>query len=129
MASRDLYNNIGLTLAVSPAVLTASNTSAAIDLSGFESATAVITTGAIAGSGNFTPKLTHSDTSGGTYTDVTAADLIGAFPSVLAADTAYKVGYKGPKPFIKTVLTLNSGTSIAASAVIVKGNARSKPVA
>lgn len=129
MASRDLYNNVGLTLAVSPAVLTATNTSAAIDLAGFEAATVVITTGAIAGAGNFTPKLTHSDTSGGTYTDVAAADLLGSFPAVLAADTAYKVGYKGAKQFVKTVLTLNSGTSIAASAVIVKSHARSKPVA
>ncbi|KEA07487.1 hypothetical protein [Rhizobium rhizogenes] len=129
MASRDLYDNIGVTLAVSPAVLTATNTSAAIGLAGFESATVVITAGAIAGSGNFTPKLTHSDTSGGTYTDVAASDLLGSFPTVLVADTAYKVGYKGAKAFIKTVLTLNSGTSIAASAVIVKSHARSKPVA
>lgn len=129
MASKDLYNNIGVTAAVAPAVLTATNTSAAIDLTGFESATVVISTGAIVSSGNFTPKLTHSDTSGGSYTDVTAADLIGSFPTALAADSVYKVGYKGAKPFIKTVLTLNSGTSIAASAVVVKGNARSKPVA
>jgi hypothetical protein len=129
MASKDLVDNIGVTLAVSPAVLTATNTSAAIDLAGFEGATVVITAGAIAGAGNFTPKLQESDVSGSGFTDVAAKDLLGSFPAVLVADTAYKVGYKGAKAFIKTVLTLNSGTSIAASAVVIKSHARSKPVA
>lgn len=129
MASRDLYDNIGVTLAVSPAVLTATNTSTGIDLAGFEGATVIINTGAIAGAGNFTPKLQESDVSGSGYTDVAAKDLLGSFPSALAADTAYKVGYKGSKRYVRTVITLNSGTSIAAGAVIVKSHARSKPVA
>lgn len=129
MASRDLYDNIGVTLAVSPAVLTATNTSSGIDLAGFEGATVIINTGAIAGAGNFTPKLQESDVSGSGYTDVAAKDLLGSFPTALAADTAYKVGYKGGKRYVRTVLTLNSGTSIAAGAVIVKSHARSKPVA
>jgi len=129
MASKDTYNNIGVTLAVSPAVLTATNTSAAIDLAGFEAATVVITSGAIVGAGNFTPKLQESDTSGSGYTDVAAKDLLGSFPAALAADTAYKVGYIGSKRYVRTVLTLNSGTSVAASAVVLKSHARSKPVA
>lgn len=129
MASRDLYDNIGVTLAVSPAVLTATNTSTGIDLAGFEGATVIINTGAIAGAGNFTPKLQESDVSGSGYADVAAKDLLGSFPSALAADTAYKVGYKGSKRYVRTVITLNSGTSIAAGAVIVKSHARSKPVA
>lgn len=129
MASRDLYDNIGVTLAVSPAVLTATNTSTGIDLVGFEGATVIINTGAIAGAGNFTPKLQESDVSGSGYTDVAAKDLLGSFPSALAADTAYKVGYKGGKRYVRTVITLNSGTSIAAGAVIVKSHPRSAPVA
>lgn len=129
MANRDLYNNIGLVTAVEPAVLTATNTSAAIDVAGFESVTVVIATGAIVSAGNFTPKLQHSDVSGSGFVDVTAADLLGAFPAVLLASTPVKVGYRGAKRYLKTVLTLNSGTSIAASAVIVKSNARNKPVA
>ncbi len=129
MASRDLYNNIGVTLAVSPAVLTATNTSTGIDLADFEGATVIINTGAIAGAGNFTPKLQESDVSGSGYTDVAAKDLLGSFPSALAADTAYKVGYKGGKRYVRTVITLNSGTSIAVGAVIVKSHARSMPVA
>lgn len=126
---KDLYSNVGIEAAVVPATLTATNTSAAIDLQGYDSAMVIINTGAIAGSGNFTPKLTECATSGGTYTDVAAADLNGTFVSALAASTVYKVGYRGSKRYIKTVLTLNSGTSIVAGAVVVKGNPAIGPVA
>ena len=129
MAKRDLYSNIGVIAAVVPAVLTATNTSAAIDVRGYNSATVVINTGAIVTAGNFTPKLQESDASGSGFTDVVAADLIGSFPAALAADTAYRVGYKGGKRYLKTVLTLNSGTSIAASAVLVLGHPDLAPVA
>lgn len=114
--------------AVAPQVLTATNTSSGVDLAGFESATVVISTGAIVASGNFTPKLQDS-ADNSTFADVAAADLIGSFPSALAATTVYKVGYKGSKRYVRSVLTLNSGTSIAASVDVVRAHARSKPVA
>jgi hypothetical protein len=126
---KDLYSNVGIDAAVVPATLTATNTSAAIDLQGFESAMVIIQTGAIGGAGNFTPKLTECATSGGTYTDVADADLNGIFPAVLAASSIYRVGYRGSKRFIKTVLTLNSGTNILAGAMIVKGDPANGPVA
>ncbi|MBQ2263258.1 MAG: hypothetical protein II336_18090 [Loktanella sp.] len=126
---RDLQSNIGVVAAVAPATLTATNTSAAIDLQGFNSACVVINTGAIGGAGNFTPKLTECDTSGGVYTDVAAGDLVGTFPEALEAASVYKVGYIGNKRFLKTVLTLNSGTNIAAGAVLVLGDPAQAPVA
>ena len=126
---KDLHSNVGVVAAVVPATLTATNTSAAIDLQGFNSALVMIQTGAIAGAGDFTPKLTECATSGGTYTDVAAADLNGTFAASLAASSVYKVGYRGNKRFIKTVLTLNSGTSIVAGAVVIKGDAYNGPVA
>lgn len=125
---RDLVNNIGIVQAIAPAVLTATNTPAAVDLNGFNSAVVVINTGAIAGSGNFTPKLQESDDNTN-FTDVAAGDLIGAFPAALAAASVYKVGYKGFKRYVRPVLTLNSGTSIAAGVLIVKGDANKRPVA
>lgn len=130
MASRDLKNNIKPVLAVAPAVLTATNTSATIDTAGFESVTAEILTGAIAGSGNFTPKLQHSHTTTNEdFVDVPALDLIGSFPAVLAATSAIAVGYRGGRRYVRTVLTLNSGTSIAAGASIILGNPRNAPAA
>lgn len=122
---RDLHSNIGVVAAVAPAVLNASNTSAAIDLAGFEGATVVINTGAVAGSGNMTPKLQHSDTTtSGDFVDVPAGMLIGEFPAVMEASSVYKVGYNGDKRYVRTVLTLNSGTSVAAGAVVVKSHPR-----
>lgn len=126
---RDFVNNFSVVAAVVPQVLTATNTSAAIDLTGFDGATVVINGGAIVGAGNFTPKLQECATSGGTYTDVAAADLIGAFPTVIVQNTVYKIGYKGSKQFLKAVETLNSGTSLALSVEIIKGWPKSSPAA
>jgi hypothetical protein len=126
----DLVNSIGVVSAVAPAVIAATNTSAAIDLANFDGATVLINAGAVAGSGNMTPKLQHSPTTtSGDFEDVTAADLIGAFPTVLEAATSYKVGYKGNRRYVRTVLTLNSGTSVAVSAVVVRSTPTNAPVA
>lgn len=129
MASKDLYSNFAQTVAVVPAVLTATNTSAGIDLAGYESAAVLINTGAIAGSGVFNVTLEESDASGSGFTAVAASKIQGTLPTPLAASTVYKLGYLGDKRYIRTVLTLASGTSIVAGAVVLKGNARTKPSA
>ncbi|WP_454914990.1 hypothetical protein [Xanthobacter sediminis] len=126
---RDLASNIAAVQAVAPAVLAATTTSAPIDLAAFDAAAVIINTGAIAGAGDFTPKLQESDTTtSGDFTDVAAGDLNGAFPASLAAASVYKVGYRGAKRYVRIVLTLNSGTSIAAGAVVVKAYAAQLPV-
>jgi len=128
---KDLHNNMALVAALIPAVQSATATSAAIDLQGFNAAEVLINTGAIASAGDFTVKLQESNTTtSGDFTDVAAADLLGTFPASLAADSVYKVGYKGPKRYIRTVATKNSGTSIIAGIMVVKGNpAIAAPVA
>lgn len=128
MAKRDLYNNVSVVSSVVPAVLTATATGTGIDGRGFQSVTYVINTGAIAGSGNFTPKIQESDDNS-SFTDIAAADMLGSFPAALSASTAIRVGYKGNKRYTRAVLTLNSGTSIAAGAVAVLGHAELAPVA
>ncbi|WP_421579495.1 hypothetical protein, partial [Shinella sp. M31] len=104
-------------------------TGTGVDLAGFESAAVVINTGAIAGSGVFNVTLEESDVSGSGYTAVAASKIQGTLPTPLAASTVYKLGYLGDKRYIRPVLTLASGTSIVAGAVVLKGNARSKPTA
>jgi hypothetical protein len=127
---RDLASNIGVVQALAPQVLAATDTSAAIDLLGFNSAAVVINTGAIASSGNFTAKLQESDTTtSGDFTDVAAANLVGTLPAALAAASVYKQSYIGTKRYLRLVTTKNSGTSIAVGAVIVKSRAASRPVA
>lgn len=127
---RELINDIKLVQALAPAVQAATATSAAIDLAGYDSAAILINTGAIASAGDFTTKLQESDTTtSGDFTDVAAANLVGAFPASLAADSVYKVGYSGTKRYIRTVTTKNGGTSIAAGIVAVLGHPLTGPVA
>lgn len=127
MAKRDLYNNIGVTASIVPAVYTATATGTGVDVRGFQSATVVINTGAVVASGLFTPKLQESDDNSA-WSDVATTDLLGTFAN-LAASTAVRVGYKGSKRYLRPVLTYVSGTSIAAGAVIVLGHAELAPVA
>ncbi|QIM48984.1 hypothetical protein G9Q38_07210 [Pusillimonas sp. DMV24BSW_D] len=126
---KDLKNNIAVVSALAAAVHTATKADAAIvDLQGANSATVVINTGAIAGAGDFTVSLVHGDESDlSDSAAVTAGDLLGEFPASLAADSAYSVGYRGVKRYLRVVITQNSGTSIAAAAVIVKGHLNLAP--
>lgn len=120
----ELKNNIAAVLALSPAVHSATKADASIiDLQGSGSATVIVNTGAIAGSGDYTISLRHGDAAD-LSGDAAASgdDLLGAFPATLAADTSYAVGYRGGKRYVRVVITKNSGTSIAAGAVIVKGH-------
>ncbi|WP_298618642.1 hypothetical protein [uncultured Zoogloea sp.] len=128
---RDLYSNLGVVSAVVPQVLAATDTSAAIDLRGFDSMVGLVNTGAIGGAGDYTLKLQHSDTTtSGDFVDVTSSNgLIGTLPASLAASTAYKFGYSGGKRYVRTVTTKNGGTSIAVSVQIAKGKASQRPVA
>jgi len=127
---KDLISKLGPVIALAPAVVSATATGAAIDLQGFNSAAIIVSTGAIVASGDFTTTVQESDTTtSGDFADVAAADLAGSLPASLAADSTYKVGYTGTKRYIRTVTTKNSGTSIAASILVVKGHPTDAPVA
>lgn len=126
---RSIEPNIGAVSVIAPAVQSGDDTSAQLDLLGFESACLVVNTGAIVGSGDFSIKFQESETSGGTFTDVAAEHLTGEVPATLAADSVYRLGYIGFRRYIRTVLTRNSGTSIALGAVLIKGHPHVVPVA
>lgn len=128
---RDLYHNLGAEQALAPAVQAATVNGEAIGLGGFNAAMIVLNTGAIVGSGDFGAKLQESDEAGTGYTDVAAADQLGAFPASIAANSTYRVGYIGSKRkrFIRIVLTKAGGTSVAAAAVAVLGQPALGPVA
>lgn len=128
---KDIHSDLGIVQAVAPQVLAATNTSDPVDLQGFDAAMVIFSLGAIVSAGDFTAKLQESDTTtGGDFTDVAAANLQGAaLPAILLTATILKVGYVGGKRYIRTVITKNGGTSIAASATVVKGHAALAPVA
>lgn len=127
---KDGISGLGIVATLVPAVVAATTKGTAVDLQGFNSATLVINTGAIVTDGLYDVKLQESDTStDGDFTDVAAGDLLGDLPAALAASTVYKQGYKGTKRYIRAVITKQSGTSIAAGAVILRGHPYDAPVA
>jgi hypothetical protein len=121
--NREMATQVDPVLAVPPAVYAATQAALAIvDTRGADAATVLLNVGAIVASGNMTPKLVHGNDSGlSDSADVAAEDLVGAFPSVLLAASAVKVGYRGGKRYLRVVLTLNSGTSVAVGGVILLG--------
>jgi hypothetical protein len=130
----DIHSEMAAVQALAPAVQSATIEGSTIDLKGFSAAEIVINTGAVAGSGNYTAKLQDASAddlgdSPPTWTDVAATDLLGSLPTALEANKVYRVGYRGGKQNVRVVLTKNSGTSIAAGAVVIKGHPAVAPVA
>lgn len=127
---KDIYSNFAAVLALSPAVQAATVKGVAVDLNGFATALLVVNTGAIVSAGDYTAKLQESDTTtDGDFTDVAAEDRQGVLPASLTADGSFRQGYIGSKRYIRVVVTKNSGTSIAAGAVVIKGTPDMAPVA
>lgn len=128
---KDSYNNLKAVPAINPAVKTDAENGAAIDLRGYGSATVVVQTGAVAGAGDFGFKLQHSHTTdNGDFVDVTAADLLGTAPAAeMGANSVYRIGYIGPRRYIRVVTLDNGGTSVAIGATAILGHPAVAPVA
>lgn len=110
---RDIYHNILVSQHLSPVVSTATKTSTAIDLQGYNGASVVFSLGlaadTLSGSVYWTLKLQHSDDDS-TYTDTVAADLNSTALTVVVNSssldrTAYSFGYQGGKRYLKAVAT------------------------
>lgn len=138
MADYDLAHNVKAVSLITPAVLDADNTPAALDTLGFRSAT-IFTNVGIGGitftTGNKVEfKLTHSDDNV-TYAAVEADDVLmpygeslgsgGIIRSLIAAKAAadttmHKVGYRGKKRYLKLLAdfsgTHGAGTPMSAHA-------------
>jgi hypothetical protein len=127
---RELYSDSAFVQSLAPIVVSATDTGAAIDLAGYESALVIVSTGAIVGSGDFTVKMQESDTTtSGDFTDTAAASRVGSFPASLAAASVVRVGYNGTKRYIRLVTTKNSGTSIAVGINVLRSHPLTGPVA
>ena len=103
-------------------VVTATGTGSAVDLQLYEGDIAVILDAEAGGAGiTYAVKLTESDTSGGTYTDVTG----GAFTTT-DANTALvekiSVNTDGMKRFVKASVTVAGGTGAGAVSVVALGS-------
>jgi hypothetical protein len=121
----DLKTNYVDALCIAPAVYNATKDDGTIiDLTDCHSIRAIISTGAIVGAGVFVPTIVMGDAANLSDGVAIPADrLIGTLPAALAENTLYSVGYMGDlKRYARVVLTKTGGTSIAASAAIVKGD-------
>jgi hypothetical protein len=126
---KDGIAGIGPVATLAPADYAATTKGTAIDLQGFNSATLIVNSGAITSSGLYDVRMQEADTTTDVdFSDVAADDLLGALPAALAATSVYKQGYKGAKRYIRAVITKQSGTSIIAGAVVVRGHPNDAPV-
>lgn len=103
-------------------VVTATGTGSAVDLLDYEGDIAVILDAEAGGASiTYAVKLTESDTSGGSYSDVTG----GAFTTT-DANTALvekiSVNTDGMKRFVKVSVTVAGGTGAGAVSVVALGS-------
>jgi len=103
-------------------VVAATGTGSAVDLVDYEGDLAVVLDAEAGGASiTYAVKLTESDTSGGTYTDVTG----GAFTTT-TANTALvekiSVNTDGMKRFVKASVTVAGGTGTGAVSVVALGS-------
>ncbi|MEQ1705251.1 MAG: hypothetical protein ABL867_04685 [Rickettsiales bacterium] len=135
---RDLHHNVLVTQHLNPVVSTATKTSTAIDLQGYNGANIIFSIGqsgdTLSGSVYWTLKLQHSDDDS-TYSDTAAADLNSpSLTNVVNSSsldrTSYSFGYQGNKRYLKAVATPTgthtNGTPIAI--VALRGSASYNPV-
>jgi len=110
---RDIYHNVLVSQHLSPVVATATKTSTAIDLKGYNGASVVFDIGqsgdTLSGSVYWTLKLQHSDDDSA-YSDLAATDLNSpnltvAVNSPSLDETVYSFGYQGGKRYLKAVAT------------------------
>lgn len=105
-------------------VVTATATGSAIDLLGYEGDMAVLLDAEAGGASiTYAVKLTESDASGGTYTDVTG----GAFTTTTANTASLQkitVNVTNLKRFVKATATVAGGTGAGAVAVIGLASAK-----
>lgn len=132
---RDLMNEVHPVRCISP-VSVADNTaqtSQAVDLQGYDSCTFLIATGSLADAdATFAVEVQECDTSGGTYTAVADADLVGT--EALAGfqfdddNEVRKVGYRGSKRYVKLVITpANNASAGLMCAIALLGHAYKSP--
>jgi hypothetical protein len=116
MASKDGKNCIKVVPSILPVAATGDVTGVAVALAGYESATFEFTATTASVGGTF--KLTECATSGGTYTDVAAAGVIGTQDVAIVEDGTVTLGYIGDLGFVKPVFTHSANGVISCDAIL-----------
>ena len=129
MANKDLHHSIKAVVALQPKSVTTNTTTVGevVDTAGFDSCEFVIATGALADA-VFVPLVEECATSGGSYTAVADADLLGTeagatLAATNDADTA-KIGYSGTMRYVRLSLvsTGASGANLIGAVALLGHN-------
>lgn len=125
---KDLKNNVDVVASLNPAArVNGTATGTSVDRQGFRSMMAVFYPGAVT-DGVHTPTVEDSDDNA-TFAVVTAAKLQGV-PAVLATGVVQRIGYLGQKRYIRPVIvTTGATTGAVSSAMVVRGNPVTRPLA
>lgn len=116
---RDLYSGFAGVMALAPAVQGAAIQGASVDVSQAVGVVFVLTTGAVAGAGDFGAVIEES-ADGVSWGAAPAARVKRPLvPATLAQNAVYRIGYYGKLRYARLSLTKAGGTSIAAGAVAV----------
>ena len=127
---RSVYDAIKALFTFRPNALTATANGTAVDALGYNSLAAALEVGTVSGtSPTLDVKLQESDTSGGTYTDISGA----AFTQVTASNNSQILRVEGlgtsRKRFIRAVATIAGTTpSFAFGCELLLGRAYKEPV-
>ena len=115
---RDIFSDLDGAPALTPAVKSAAETGAVIDTLGKSGLMFLVNTGAIVSSGDFGVTIQESDTTtSGDFANAAAGVIDTDAPATLAANSTYRLAYRGYKRYARLSLTKAGGTSIAAGAV------------
>lgn len=125
---RDGRSNLDVAITLAPATRTASANGSTIDTQGYDTITLVVIVGSYT-DGTHLGVLQHSD-DGTTWSDVEAADQLGALSAIAAANQVQRVGYRGGRRYVRGRLVVSGATSGAVSAaVVLRGRPSVAPVA
>jgi hypothetical protein len=135
---KDMHNNISVLKAIKPVAVgttgAANGTlSGIIDRQGFESVEFIYSSGGSASvADTINPVVLESATTGGSFTSVADADLLGTEAALTLATSAGaigRVGYRGSKRYLKLRLYgLGTATALVAAQAVL-GNPHQAPVA
>ena len=127
-AIKDAQNAITPSISIAQGALkTTTATGTAVDLTQVDSALVLFNYGVIT-DGTFTPSITSSATSGGSYTTDTDFSGVMTAGTSAADETIVAVTYNGSKNFIKAVLTVSgspaTGGYVSATVIPFKNGYR-----
>ena len=131
MSRLDNVNDFSVAQSLPPSVRTATANGTGVDLTGYNGAAIIITSGTITDGTLYTFEVQESDDNA-TFTAVADDDLIGTEPALAAADdnVVREVGYKGIKRYVRVALTGATGSPATGglfAAFVVRGKPRKFP--